>query len=158
MIALGSAVQTKGLGLSLVSARKRLIATCRSTSERNTPRFSRRLVNLAKEALDGVEPGGRFRGVMEHKAGMTTEPSPHLGVLVAGVIVEDDVDDPAGRGLRLDRIEEANGLLMPMALHATADDLSVEHVEGGEQCGRAIALILVGHGPQAAGLQRQARL
>jgi hypothetical protein len=44
----GLAVQTKGLGLSLVSARKRLMAVCNSTSEPKTPRLSRRLVSLAK--------------------------------------------------------------------------------------------------------------
>ena len=45
----GSAVQTKGFGVELVSARKRLIATWRSTRERKTPRLRRRLVSLAKE-------------------------------------------------------------------------------------------------------------
>ena len=44
----GSAVQTKGFGVELVSARKRLIATWRSTRERKTPRLRRRLVSLAK--------------------------------------------------------------------------------------------------------------
>jgi hypothetical protein len=61
-------------------------------------------------------------------------------------------------GLSLDRIEKANELMMPVALHAAANDLAVEHVEGGEQGGRAVALIVVGHGPQAPGLLRQARL
>jgi len=32
---------------------------------------------------------------------------------------------------------------MPVALHATADDLAVQHVEGGEQRGRAVALVVV---------------
>jgi aspartyl-tRNA(Asn)/glutamyl-tRNA(Gln) amidotransferase subunit A len=49
MILLGSAVQTKGLGLSFVSARKRLIAPWRSTRDRKTPRLSRRLLSLAKK-------------------------------------------------------------------------------------------------------------
>src|ERR1700735_3898876 len=45
----GSAVQTKGLGSSLVSPRKRLMAAWRSTIEQNTPRLRRRLANLAKK-------------------------------------------------------------------------------------------------------------
>src|SRR5260370_32535917 len=45
----GSTVQTKGFGVELVSARKRLIATWRSTRKRKTPRLRRRLVSLAKE-------------------------------------------------------------------------------------------------------------
>ena len=46
---LGSAVQTKGFGLRLCSPRERLIAACRSTSERKTPRCSRRWVSEAKK-------------------------------------------------------------------------------------------------------------
>jgi hypothetical protein len=87
---------------------------------------------LGKEALDGIEPGCRFRGVVEHKTGVPTEPSPHLRVLVAAVIVEDDVDNFADRGLGLDRIQKADEFLMPVALHAAADDLSFEDVEGGK--------------------------
>src|SRR5258705_11033198 len=49
----GSAVQTKGFGVELVSARNRLIATWRSTRERKTPRLRRRLVGLAKKPPRG---------------------------------------------------------------------------------------------------------
>ena len=49
MILSGSAVQVKGFGLSLVSARKRLMAAWRSTTDRKTPRFNRRLAGLAKK-------------------------------------------------------------------------------------------------------------
>src|SRR5580704_749365 len=48
MIAFGSAVQKKGFGLLLVSARYRLMAVWRSTMPLNTPRLSRCLLNLAK--------------------------------------------------------------------------------------------------------------
>src|SRR5216683_8299191 len=48
MMASGSAVQVKGFGLSLVSARYRLMAACRSTMPVKTPRLSRCLVSLAK--------------------------------------------------------------------------------------------------------------
>src|SRR5205823_11116204 len=54
MILSGSAVQVKGLGLSLVSARKRLMAACSSTIDRNTPRLSRRRVSLAKKPSTAV--------------------------------------------------------------------------------------------------------
>jgi hypothetical protein len=33
---------------------------------------------------------------MEHEAGMAIEPDLHLGVFVAAVVVEDDVDELAG--------------------------------------------------------------
>ena len=37
---------------------------------------------------------------------------------------------------------------MPVALHAAAANPAVGHIEGGEQRGRAIALIIMGHGHQ----------
>ena len=70
---------------------------------------------------------------------------------MAGVIVEDDVDDLAGRDLALDRVEKADELLVSVALHAATDDRAFEHVESGEQCGRAVALVVMGHCPAAAG-------
>ena len=89
---------------------------------------------------------------------MAVEPGAHLRVLVGGVVVEDDVDELAGWHLRLDGVEEADELLMAVALHAAADDRAVEHVEGGEQRGGAVALVVVGHGAGAALLHRQAGL
>ena len=79
-------------------------------------------------------------------------------MLVAAVIVEDHVDDLAGRDLRLDRVQKTDEFLMPVTLHATADDLAVEHVERGKQGGGAIAFIVVCHGATPAGLKRQPRL
>ena len=68
-------------------------------------------------------------------------------MLVGGVVVEDHVDDLSGRHLRLDGVEEADELLVTVALHASADDLAFEHVESGEQRGGAVALVVVGHRP-----------
>ena len=39
----------KGFGLALCSTTKRLIAACKSTTDRKTPRFNRRFVSLAKK-------------------------------------------------------------------------------------------------------------
>src|SRR5437763_7538486 len=89
---------------------------------------------------------------------MPAEPGADLGVLVSAVIIENHVDDLAGRHLALDGVKEANELLVPVALHAAADHLSVEHVERREQGGGAIALVIVRHGASPALLQRQARL
>ena len=47
---------------------------------------------------------------------------------------------------------------MPVALHVVADDGAVEDVEGGEQRGRAMAFVVVGHRPGAARLHRQTGL
>jgi hypothetical protein len=69
-----------------------------------------------EEAFGGVEPTAR----------MTPQPFDHLGVLVSGVVVEDGVDRLAGRDLALDGVQKPDELLMPVALHATADDLALQ--------------------------------
>ena len=67
---------------------------------------------------------------------MPAEPGAGFGMLVRGVIVDDQVHLAPGRGFAVDLVEKADELLMPVAAHALADDLAVEHVERGEQ-GRA---------------------
>src|SRR3546814_16955495 len=83
---------------------------------------------------------------------MPAETGPDLRVLVRGVVVEDHVDDLAGRHLGFDEVEETDEILVAVALHAAAADLSVEDVESGEQSGGAMSLDAVGHGP-GAGVQ-----
>src|ERR1700741_593665 len=109
-----------------------------------------------EKALDGVEPGSRGWGEVEGRAGRASEPFARGGMLVGGVVVQDRVDRLAGGDLALDGVEEADELLMPMALHVAADDGSVEHVERGEQRGRAVALVVVRHRSGTTRLHRQA--
>jgi hypothetical protein len=55
-----------------------------------------------------------------------------------------------GRDVRLHLVEEADELLMAMALHAPADHRPVQDVERGEQGGRAVAPpVVVSHGSGA---------
>ena len=61
-------------------------------------------------------------------------------MLMGGVVVEHRMDRLADRHLALDGIEKADQFLMPVALHAAADDLALKHVEGGEQGGGAPGL------------------
>ena len=64
----------------------------------------------------------------------------------------------AGRDFGLDGVEEADELLVAVALHVAADDGAVEHVEGGEQRGGAVAPVIMCHGAGTPLLHRQARL
>lgn len=59
---------------------------------------------------------------------------------VGGVVIEDGVHDLARRDLGFDVAEEADELLMAVPLHVAADAGSVEHVQGREQGGGAMAL------------------
>jgi hypothetical protein len=62
------------------------------------------------------------------------------------------------RDLGLDRIEEADELLMPMAPHVAADNGAIEDVKGREQRGGTVTLVVVRHRPRAPRLHRQPRL
>ena len=79
------------------------MAAWRSTTDRKTPRFKRRLVRLAKKPSTALSQEARGRREVEDEAGVAVEPGAHLGMLVGGVVVEDDMDDLAGRDLGLDR-------------------------------------------------------
>ena len=84
-----------------------------------------------EEAFDGDEPGGGTLCELEGPARMTREPPAHVGMLESGAIVEACVDGLAGGNLTLDGIEEADELLVAVALHVAADHHSIEGVHGG---------------------------
>src|SRR5208337_4521585 len=110
---------------------------------------------LGEVTFDRVEPRGRGWREVEDEAGMPCQPFPDLGRFVGGVVVEDDMDQLARWNCRLDGVEETDELLMPMALHTFSDDLALQHIEGGEQGGGAVTLIVVGHRAAPSRLQRQ---
>lgn len=89
---------------------------------------------------------------------MTLEPAANLGGLVCRVVVQDRVDDLSGGDLALQRIQEADELLVPVTLHIHTRHRAFEHVQGGEQRGGSVALVIVGHRRAAALLKGQARL
>ena len=72
-----------------------------------------------------------------------------LGCLCVAIVVEDDMDRLVGRHLALDGIEKADEFLVPVALHAAADDLALEDIECGEQGGGAMAFVVMCHGGAA---------
>jgi hypothetical protein len=113
---------------------------------------------LGEEALDGVQPGGRGRREAEGLARVAGEPFADFRMLVSGIVVDDGLHQLAGRDRCLDGVEEADELLMAVALHAAADDAAVQHIECREQGGDAVADIVVRHGAAAPALERQARL
>ena len=71
-------------------------------------------------------------------------------MLVGRIIVNDGVDYFSHRDLLLDRIEEADELLVAMVLHVESDDGAIEDVEGGEQRGGAVTFVVVRHRPGGA--------
>src|SRR3954447_17182739 len=92
MILSGSAVHVKGFGSALVSARKRLMAAWRSATERKTPRFKRRLDSLAKKPSTALSQEHEVGVKWKTKRSCRSSQARNLGMLVGGVVVEDDVD------------------------------------------------------------------
>ena len=71
---------------------------------------------LGEEAFDGIEPGCRGWSEVERPARMLGQPFTHLGMLVGGIVVDDGMDILACGDLRVDGVEEADELLVAMAL------------------------------------------
>src|SRR5258708_38644186 len=76
-------------------------------------------------------------------------------MFVGGIVVEDDVDGLLDWNCFLDGVEEADELLVAMALHTPADYITFEHVEGSKQRGCTVTLVIMGHGASATLLHRQ---
>ena len=70
---------------------------------------------LGEEAFDRIEPGCGGRGEVERPSGMPGQPLAHPRMLVGRIVVDDGVDYFPHRDLLLDRVEEADELLMAMA-------------------------------------------
>src|SRR5271167_2693515 len=79
-------------------------------------------------------------------------------VLVGSIVVQDHMDRLVGRHFTLDGIEKADEFLVPVALHAATDDLAFQDIQGGEQGGGTVALVVVGHRGAASFLHRQTGL
>ena len=114
MMASGSAVQMKGLGFVglgevAVDGGLEIDDALEDAALEPLPG------QLGEEAFDRVEPGGRGRGEVEVEPRMPFEPGAHLGMLVRGVVVDDQMQVELGRGLAVDLVEEADELLMPVA-------------------------------------------
>lgn len=105
--------------------------------------------DVAKEALDHVQPPRRGGREMHVEPWMLGQPRLHCRMLVRGVVVSDQMQHLVLGRLAVDLLEKLQPLDVGVALLALANDLTVEHIERGEQRGRAIALVVVRHGGRA---------
>src|SRR6478672_9192214 len=81
---------------------------------------------------------------MEVKALVPLHPFLNLTVLMGGVVVQDQMNlQPVGH-LAVDRVEELDELGVAVPGQALADHGPSQHVQGGEQGGRAVALVVMG--------------
>jgi hypothetical protein len=99
--------------------------------------------------------GSRFSRSGRRPTRMPLEQGAHLWVPVRGIIVEDSVDQLAGRHDGFDPVENADEFLMAVARH---DHGTAEDIERGKQCGGAVPDTLVGHRSGPPPFHRQTRL
>ena len=90
------------------------------------------MVNRANKPSTALSQDIERGSEVEDEARMAHEALEDLRMLVSGIVVDDDVDGEFSDHPCIDHVQEANELLMAMALHALSDNLSFEHVEGGE--------------------------
>jgi hypothetical protein len=109
-------------------------------------------------AFGCIELRGRSRSEMENETRVAREPFQDLGMLVGRVVVDNDMDCQSCGCSGVDDVEEADELLMAMTLHALADHLPFDNVEGGKQGRGAMPFVVVHHRAGAPLLHRQAWL
>ena len=63
---------------------------------------------------------------------MFGDPFQDFGVLVSGIVIDDDMYSLFLRHSGIDDIEEPNELLMAMTPHTLAEDLALKHIESRE--------------------------
>src|SRR5437899_6508898 len=91
----------------------------------------------------------RMSGEVEDKPTMSFEPRHDVGMLVGGVVVDDDMDHLFLGHSGLDEVQKPDELLMAMTLHALANNLALKDIERREQGCDAMALVIVGYGASA---------
>src|SRR5262249_28654782 len=84
--------------------------------------------DLGEEALDEIQPGSASRGEVEMKARVRGEPCLHRRMLVGAVVIENEMDILAPRGLPIDSVQEYQEL--GVARLTALDDVAFENIQG----------------------------
>src|SRR5215204_4029921 len=105
MILSGSAVHVKAFGSALCSTMKRLIAACKSTTDRKAPRFNRRLVSLAEKPSTALSHDADVGVKWKVQRGCRASHLRTFGCLWVAWLIDDGVNRLLERHLRLDGIE-----------------------------------------------------
>jgi len=104
----------------------------------------RLLGDESEPTLDLIEPGRVGGSVVDLEAGTFCQPESHLGMLMSGVVVDDQMNIEFFWYGVIDALEELKELLMPMTCLALGQDSAGGDVERGEQGGGAMANVVVG--------------
>src|SRR5271157_3008135 len=125
------AVHIKGRCLRLQCCTKSSILCTSSFTLRKEPRRMARCVIKPNQRSTDSATTSRW-GVVHVEARPLRKPSAHLGMLVGGVIVHDQVDIQFGGNTGLQAAQERQELLMTMAGLALGKDSTRSNIQGSE--------------------------
>lgn len=86
----------------------------------------------SEPSFDLIEPGRISGGVVDVESGSRSQPEADLGVLMGGVVIDDQMHVERCRDGLVDALDEAEKLLMPVARFALGQHGSGGDVECGE--------------------------
>lgn len=101
------------------------------------------LGDQAEPALNLIEPRGVGRREMHVEAWPASQPGPHPGMLVRGVVIHDQMHLQILRHALIDVPQEGQILLMAVPSLALGEDFAVGDVQCSEQGGRAVAHVVM---------------
>lgn len=113
------------------------------------------LSNDVEPDLHLVEPGGIGRRQMGMEPGVQGQPALHPGMLVSGIVINDQMDLQVSRDVRLDMLQEVEVLLMAVPSLALSENLARGDIERGIERQGSVADIVVGHTLHIAQAHRQ---
>ena len=111
-----------------------------------------------KPPLDQVQPGRARGGEMQVETRMRVQPDLNILVFVCAVVVQNHVHCKVFRCLPIDLGQEFEEFLMAVPGQAGTDHAPGQDVQRSEQRGRAVPLVVMGHGRRATLGHRQRRL
>src|ERR1039458_1748629 len=88
---------------------------------------------VPKESFDHIQPGSTGGGEVHLHTGMTLQPALHFGMLVGRIVIRYDMQRLLRRRFGIEQFQEAQPLAMRVAVHALADNATVQRIKGGEQ-------------------------
>jgi hypothetical protein len=107
-----------------------------------TTSANRLLGDESEPSFNLIEPAGVGGRVVDLEAGPLREPEAHLGMLVGGVVVDDQMNIEVFRHSLIDPFEELQKLLMTVACFALRQDRAGGDIKGGKEGGGAMANVV----------------
>ena len=75
---------------------------------------------------------------------MLVQPGFHVGVLVGGIVVDDQMDGQVLVGPTVEQFQEFQKLIIAVLGQTLADHRALMDIEGGEQGGGAVTIVVMG--------------